>query len=132
MVTKKEVEKIQGLSFEHIKGSPEFSSLLLKVYGKLWVCMPKLCVKSLEKYHREIRADGINKLNIYKEMIKVTCKLKGSVTIYEMANAKMWNEKNITDEAAVRLIKENSKTKNQFEILPACLTEKKEIGRAHV
>lgn len=111
-----DIIKLREVTIDIILKDGDLTSLLLKTYGALWKCVPKLCIKSLTLYHSKIRKQGFEKLELMEKTQKYL--LKQGVRIYDHSNHAHYTVHNMTDAIAKKLLKGNPILANKFDKIP--------------
>jgi len=117
-VKRSEIEQLRSATAADILADVELTKLLALAGVFIWDLTPSTCTRVMRRRIQQIHR--LSKLQLLKifDMQKSKYKLKSDVVLYSTAQHKHFTNANMTDEDAIRLVKESPKAVNSFEVAP--------------
>lgn len=119
---KYDIIKLINSDYSLIIADGDLSLLLLRVYSYLFLGggQPRACTKCMNDYHQQIISQGLKQL---EKMENKTCKMVQGV-FYVAKHAVHYSDNNMSDELAVKLLKDGLLLERHFEVLPEIYVNK--------
>lgn len=117
-----ELKDLLKLDIQDIIKSPEYSMFLIKTYSDLYMngAQARICAKSQEKYLKQLKIDGMEKLNRInipsftgKKYISSIVKDGKTIIMHQHVHSD-----NLSDELATKLLKSGALMESDFKVLP--------------